>query len=136
MKDHANQLELDLDDANDKIDQLKWRLEQCEHEIELQVARAAQDNHRKELEACDELITLLKEKLQGVSKLSSAEARSSISGSGCIATGNIEKKSTVGEKKATDSPTLTVRGRTVCVNLVPLPTFAGEESKDDEDSFD
>ena len=135
-KDHANQLKLELDDANDRIDQLEWRLEQREYKIELRVAKAkdrAQEDHRKELEARDELITLLKEKLQ---RLSPAEVRPSVLGSGCTTTSDKEnKKNAVGEKKASDS-TSTASGRTVRVNLPPLPTFSGDESKGDEDSFD
>lgn len=60
-KDHVSWLELELDDANNRIDQLKWKLEQHEYEIELHVAKAkdrAQEDHRKELDARDELITL------------------------------------------------------------------------------
>ena len=36
----------------------------------------------------------------------------------------------------TNSSTSTASGRTVRVNLPPLPTFAGDESKDNDDSFD
>ena len=32
------QLELDLDDANDRIDQLEWKLESREREMELQLS--------------------------------------------------------------------------------------------------
>ena len=130
-------LELDLDDANDRIDQLEWRLEQREHDSELRVAKAqdrAQEDHRKELAARDELITLLKEKLQ---RPLSAEVRPSDSGSGCSPTSDKEKKekkkAIIVEKKESDSST---SGRTARVSLPPLPTFAGDESKDDEDSFD
>lgn len=37
MKDHVNMLGLDLVDTNNKIEQLEWKLECCEHEMELQV---------------------------------------------------------------------------------------------------
>ena len=64
MKDHATQLE--LDDANDRIDQLEWKLESREREMELQLSRVkerTQADHCKKLDAHNELIALLKEKL-------------------------------------------------------------------------
>ena len=94
----------------------------------------AYDDHRKELEACDELITLLKEKLR---KVSAVETHRSISGSGCATTTDKEKgKGAVSEKKLSDSPSSAASSRAVRVRLPRLPTFAGEENKDDKDTFD
>ena len=88
-KEHATQLDLDLDNANNRINQLEWKLECCEREMELQAARAkncAQAGHHKKLEARDELIALLKEKLsQKVDDVPNTNTRSggTISGNGC-----------------------------------------------------
>ena len=65
-KDEIHQIEIELDDARDEVDQLEWKLENAEKDAELQITRAkecAQADHKKELEARDELIALLKEKL-------------------------------------------------------------------------
>ena len=82
-RERVRRLELDLDDANNRIDQLEWRPKQRELDSELRVAKAqdrARKDHRKERAARDDLITLLKEKLQ---RSLSAEVRPSDSGSGC-----------------------------------------------------
>ena len=53
--------------ASDEVDQLEWKLEMSQRDMQLQAARAkeqAQTDHQKELDACDELIALLEEKVQ------------------------------------------------------------------------
>ena len=90
-EEHVRQLEFELDDARDEVDRLEWKLESAERDAELQAARVreqAQRDHRKELEARDELIALLKEKLsrrQNEPKAMDTEAPppSSSTGSGC-----------------------------------------------------
>ena len=54
----VRQLEHQLEDASDEVDQLEWKLDMSQRDMELQVGRAkkqAQADHRKELEARDEL---------------------------------------------------------------------------------
>ena len=69
-KEHASQLEQLLEEARDEVDKLEWKLEMGQKDAELKVARAreqAQADHRKEMETRDELIALLKEKLEHAS---------------------------------------------------------------------
>ena len=45
-----------MEDASDKVDQLEWKLEMSQRDVELHVAHAkehAQMDHQKELEAGD-----------------------------------------------------------------------------------
>ena len=133
-EEHVRQLELELDDARDEVDRLEWKLESAERDAELQAARVreqAQRDHRKELEARDELIALLKEKLsrrQNEPKAMDTEAPppSSSTGSGCTPDPQ-HKKETVPVANS---------GRTVRLSLPTLPTFSGEECRDDEDLFE
>ena len=132
-KDEIRRIELELDNARDEVDRLEWKLENAERDTELQVARAkehAQAYHRKELDARDELIALLKEKLSQLSehKAKDAEAppQSSSKGSGCT-------PDTLSKK---DADSVSSSGRTVRLSLPTLPTFSGEESRDDEDLFE
>ena len=132
-EEHVRQLELELGDARDEVDRLEWKLESAERDAELQAARVreqAQRDHRKELEARDELIALLKEKLsrQNEPKAMDTEAPppSSSTGSGCTPDPQ-HKKETVPVANS---------GRTVRLSLPTLPTFSGEECRDDEDLFE
>ena len=131
--EHVRQLEFELDDARDEVDRLEWKLENAERDAELQAARVreqAQRDHRKELEARDELIALLKEKLsrQNEPKAVDTEAPppSSSKGSGC--TPDPQHKQETGP--------VANSGRTVRLSLPTLPTFSGEECRDDEDLFE
>ena len=90
-KEHSRRIELELHEACDEIDQLKWKLENAETEAKLQVARAterARADHRKELDSRDELIALLKEKLSRLGKQKAKDTdvppQASSSGSGCL----------------------------------------------------
>ena len=112
-----------MEDARDEVDRLKWKLESAQTEVELQVARAreqTQVDHRKELESRDELIALLREKVQQLK--GSKEVVELSSGSGC-APNTAEK-------------VLESGGRVGRITLPSLPTFSGEESRDDEETFD
>ena len=83
-REHASQLEQLLEEARDEVDKLEWKLEMGQKDAELKVARAreqAQADHRKEMETRDELIALLKEKLEHAS--GQKEAVKPSSGSGC-----------------------------------------------------
>ena len=76
-KENVHQLEIELDDARDEVDHLEWKLESAKRDAELQAARVkerAQADHKKELEARDEIITLLKEKLSRLSGHKAGEA--------------------------------------------------------------
>ena len=84
------QLELELDDARHEVDRLEWKLENAARDAELQAARVkerAQADHKRELEARDELIALLKEKLSRLSEHKAMDTevppRSSTKRSGC-----------------------------------------------------
>ena len=121
-KDRGRQLERQLEDVRDEVDRLEWKLESAQTEVELQVARAREQalvDHRKELEARDELITLLKEKLQ--QQRGPKQVVELTSGSGC-APSTPEKVES--------------GGRAGRMTLPSLSTFSGEESKDDGETFD
>ena len=82
-KDRVHQFEQQVEDARDEVDRLQWKLESAQTEVELQVARVREQalvDHRKELEARDELIALLKEEVQ---LQGSKEIVELSSGSGC-----------------------------------------------------
>ena len=122
-KDSGCQLEQQLEDVRDEVDRLQWRLESAQTEAELQFARTREQalvDHRKELEARDELIALLKEKMQ--QKGGPKEVMESALGSGC----------------APSSPDkgLGSGGGVGCITLPLLSTFSGEERKDDGETFD
>ena len=122
-KDRVRQLEQQVEDARDEVDRLQWKLESFQTEVELQVARAreqAQVDHLKELETRDELVTLLKEKVQQLKR--SKEVVELSSGSGC-APNTAEK-------------VLESGGRVGHITLPSLTTFSREESRDDEETFD
>ena len=98
-EENARQLELELDDARDEVDRLEWKLDKAERDAELQAARVrecAQVDHRKELEARDELIALLKEKLSRQSEPKSMDTEklppSSSKGSGCTPSPQTQKE--------------------------------------------
>ena len=126
------QLELELDDVREEVDRLEWKLEKAERDAELQAARVrerAQLDHKKELEARDELIALLKEKLSRRSEPKSMDTEapppSSSKGSGC--TPSLQPQKETGPVSGS--------GRTVRLSLPTLPTFSGEECRDDEERW-
>ena len=81
---------------------------------------------------------MIKEKLsQKVEKASSIGPGSSISGNGCTFAEKGPKKYPSGDKEPSKTVESSVVGnRTVRLSLPFLPTFAGEEAKEDKDTFD
>ena len=133
LMENMCQLEIEFNDACDELDRMEWKLESAERDAELQAARVKEHawaDHKKELDARDELITLLKEELNRLSghKAGDAEAppRSSSKGSGCPPDSQPEKITVP----------VSSSGRTVGLSLPILPTFSGEENRDIEDLFE
>ncbi len=57
----------ELDESRDQVDRLEWELESARRDSEPLVTRAKAEvraDHKKELEARDELITLFQEKIK------------------------------------------------------------------------
>lgn len=65
-------LEEELEKVHDEIERMEWQLEVARKDTELCVARAREGgrvDHKKELETQDELVALLKEKAQQLTKV-------------------------------------------------------------------
>lgn len=78
LEDTKEHMEIQLDDARNKVNRLEWKFELAEREAELLVTLAkerAQADHKKELVARNELLAFLKEKLsrQGDQKATETE---------------------------------------------------------------
>ena len=132
-EEHVGQLELELDNARNEVDCLEWKLENAKIDAELQAARVkerAQTDHKRKLEARDELIALLKEKLSWQSKPKSMDTEAppqfSSKGSGCTPDSQPKK----------ETEPVSSSGQTLRLSLPTLPTFSGEECRDDEDLFE
>ena len=141
-KSHVQLLEAELEKARDEIDHLEWQLEVAERDLEPSTARAREGTHidHKELETRDELIALLKEKVQLLTKwqaLAKPAPAEPVSGSG-FETAAVSVV-TVPTKSCEDTPKekVTARnGRSTRMSLPTLSPFSGDESKDDGESFD
>ena len=142
-KSHVRLLEAELEKARDEIDRLEWQREVAERDLELSVARAREGtrvDHKKELETREELIALLKEKVQLLTKgqaLAKPAPAEPVSGSGSETAA--VSVVTVPTKSCEDTPKekVTARnGRSTRMSLPTLSPFSGDESKDDGESFD
>ena len=131
----------ELEEARDEIDRKEWQLQEARKEAELAVARAwneAREAHKRELEAREDLISLLKEKISALEVGRKADLtanlgeRSSSLGSGSPQASRESPSDISDTESAPMSSERRRSGRRL--SLPPLSLFSGEIA-DDEGAF-
>ena len=141
----SHELESVREEMRDEIDHKEFQLREGQKEVELAVARAweqARETHKREVDARDDLITMLKEKIEslrkgGQARLPESGPSTEEVGSGLGSGSQSPEKNRRQESGGSEPSTLSQgdTGSRPRLSLPSLTMFSGE-SMDDDGAFD